>query len=103
MSDCTHPTRYTAQDGRNLCEECARKEAGWKQCRSWGCIQTVPPEMKRCDVHRGTDTECESCAGEGYVNCEEMDCHGEFCDRGEAECQECDGTGTTAKPLVASA
>lgn len=76
VTNCTHATRYVARDGRTLCEECARVAAGWVECRAWGCVVMVPPDMKRCDTHRVSDDECDTCNGEGVVDCEEFDCHG---------------------------
>lgn len=41
----------------------------------------------------GEPTTCADCDGHGSVECDEFQCHGEFCDFGKVTCESCRGTG----------
>ena len=102
---CGHPDRFRTMDGRWLCETCARVAAGWKACKKWTCPTLVPSDGKYCETHRpgGLDEKvCATCKGEGIVDCEEFDCHGEMCDQGETECPDCQGVGSVPVPVEAA-
>lgn len=95
--DCDHRERYTAQGGHDLCERCAREAAGWKPCVV--CGELLPPDERRCERHLPEgEKNCPDCMGEGWVDCEEPDCHGSKCHgEGRVDCPTCGATGTVKK------
>lgn len=100
-TDCTHKERYRTQGGYELCERCAELDAGWTPCKGWNCLALTPRDEPRCDYHKPVLSPgfavCSECRGEGWVHCEEPDCHGEFCEDGDVDCGACAGSGEVEK------
>lgn len=88
---CGHPERFVARSGTAMCERCQEISQGWKDCLVSGCPRLAPPDMKICASHVHAWEICLDCGGEGGGDCEELDCHGEYCDLGVSECVVCRG------------
>jgi hypothetical protein len=98
LLDCkSNHRRFTSYSGTLQCETCTEMAAGWRDCKDFTCTTLVPPEDGVfCPTHKpvdGPSLQCPQCKGDGVVDCDEFECHGEFCDLGEVDCGECDGTG----------
>ena len=95
---CEHPQRYVSIGGRSLCEYCERETLGWTKCRTCGVLS----DEKICPVclEDLDSTVCPECLGDGYLDCEEFDCHGAFCEDGYVDCDVCDGRGTVPEVVA---
>jgi hypothetical protein len=97
---CGHPERFVARSGTVLCERCQEIAQGWKDCLVVGCRHLAPPDLKVCANHQTAWMLCGECDGEGGGDCEELDCHGRYCDLGVAECDACHGAAVVRVPAV---
>lgn len=90
--------------GVETCETCAELTAGWRPCKFFTCVTLVAPDDGRyCPAHKLTEkptVQCKNCIGEGVVDCEESDCHGEYCEDGQVDCDVCNGSGEVEEPVA---
>lgn len=58
-NDCDHRERYTALDGQDRCDRCAKLDAGWTACPAFvnpPCAELMAPGADGCHRHPGAVT-----------------------------------------------